>query len=144
VPIPWSGDEPPFGFSPPDATAQPWLRQPPSWSHLTVAAEENDGDSMLSLYRESLALRRAESALRTDAFAWLPAARGVLSFTRGDGFVSISNLSEAPVALPPGATVLLSSDSITDGRLPVDATAWVRVPDRRQLEPASEGQEDRA
>src|SRR4029078_4695662 len=28
VPLPWSGDAPPFGFSPPNATAEPWLPQP--------------------------------------------------------------------------------------------------------------------
>jgi alpha-glucosidase len=32
VPIPWSGSAPPFGFSPPDAGAPPWLPQPPSWA----------------------------------------------------------------------------------------------------------------
>ena len=35
VPIPWSGSEPPFGFSPPDADAAPWLPQPPAWRELT-------------------------------------------------------------------------------------------------------------
>ena len=29
VPIPWAGDAPPFGFSPADAAADPWLPQPP-------------------------------------------------------------------------------------------------------------------
>ncbi len=117
VPLPWSGDEPPFGFSPAHASAEPWLRQPSDWSDLTVAAEEHDPDSMLSLYRESLRLRRVEPALRGESFAWLPAPQGVLSFTRGDGFVSITNLSEVAVALPPGATVLLSSNSSL-GRAP--------------------------
>ena len=28
VPLPWTGQEPPFGFSPADATAQPWLPAP--------------------------------------------------------------------------------------------------------------------
>ena len=40
VPIPWSGEEPPFGFSPADATAQPWLPQPPSWRGQTAADQE--------------------------------------------------------------------------------------------------------
>src|SRR5947209_2443362 len=38
VPIPWSGLEPPFGFSSPEASAAPWLPQPSSWRESTVAA----------------------------------------------------------------------------------------------------------
>src|SRR5690606_28078159 len=32
VPIPWSGDRPPFGFGPGDE--QPWLPQPEEWAGL--------------------------------------------------------------------------------------------------------------
>ena len=39
VPLPWSGTEPPFGFSPAGAAAEPWLPQPKEWRDLTVAAE---------------------------------------------------------------------------------------------------------
>ena len=56
VPLPWSGDEPPFGFSPDDAAAAPWLPQPDDWRDYTVAAEQGDPHSMLELYREALQL----------------------------------------------------------------------------------------
>jgi len=35
IPIPWSGDSPPYGFSENDA-ARPWLDQPDDWAPLTV------------------------------------------------------------------------------------------------------------
>src|SRR5581483_4990119 len=59
VPLPWSGVEPPFGFSPAVATAQPWLPQPKEWRELTVDAESAEPASMLTLYRTALRLRRA-------------------------------------------------------------------------------------
>ena len=39
VPLPWSGQEPPFGFSPAGAASEPWLPQPKEWRDLTVEAE---------------------------------------------------------------------------------------------------------
>ncbi len=39
VPLPWSGDRAPFGFSPDGATGEPWLRQPSGWASLTVEAQ---------------------------------------------------------------------------------------------------------
>ena len=36
VPLPWSGDRPPYGFCPDGV--QPWLPQPPDWQDLTVEA----------------------------------------------------------------------------------------------------------
>ena len=57
VPLPWDGDEPPFGFGPTGST--PWLPQPASWSALSVAAEDGDPTSMLTLYRDVIAVRRA-------------------------------------------------------------------------------------
>ena len=56
VPIPWSGDEPPFGFGPGDG--QPWIPQPDDWATLTVEAQQADPDSTLSFYRAALAARR--------------------------------------------------------------------------------------
>ncbi len=38
VPIPWSGEEPPFGFGP--GSGQPWLPQPAGWAKLSVAAQD--------------------------------------------------------------------------------------------------------
>ena len=69
VPLPWSGETEPFGFSPDGATSRPWLTQPSHWADLTVERQAADPDSMLRLYREALrapprAARPARRALR--------------------------------------------------------------------------------
>jgi alpha-glucosidase len=128
VPIPWSGTEPPFGFSPGDASAPPWLPQPASWRTLTVEAQTGDGRSTLELYRSALAVRRAHPALGDGSLRWLPAPAGALAFARDPGFACIVNLSAGPVALPGGAKTLISSGPLTvDGRVPADTAAWLAV-----------------
>ncbi len=57
VPIPWSGAQAPYGFSP-NAEAPLWLDQPDDWASLSVAAQTDDPESMLSLYRAGLSIRR--------------------------------------------------------------------------------------
>ena len=127
VPLPWSGDRPPFGFSPARATARPWLSQPVHWADLTVEAQLGDPRSMLLLYRAALHIRRQEPGLGDGPFTWLPKTPGVLAFRRGGTFVNVTNLSAGPVPLPAHESVLLGSDDIADGMLPPDATAWLRT-----------------
>jgi alpha-glucosidase len=127
VPLPWSGGCPPFGFSPAGATGEPWLRQPTHWAELTVETEERDPQSMLSLYRTMLAIRRSDPALGDGHLRWLPSADDVLAFARDEKFICISNFSGAPIELPPGCSLLLASDELTAGLLPSDATAWLRT-----------------
>src|ERR1700759_185676 len=91
VPLPWSGAEPPFGFSPPAARKDPWLPQPPAWHALTVQAESADPAPLLTLYPQALPVRRPEFG--PDApMAWLPAEPGVLAFTRAQ-IACVANLS---------------------------------------------------
>jgi alpha-glucosidase len=127
VPLPWSGGASPYGFSPPDATGEPWLPQPADWAGLTVAAQDGDPDSMLTLYRTALALRGSEAGLGDGPMSWLELADGVLAFTRPGGFTCVLNLSSGPVALPPHRSVLLTSGPLLDGRLPADSAAWLRT-----------------
>ncbi len=126
VPLPWSGDRPPFGFSPDDAVAAPWLPQP-DWSDRTVAAQDGDPDSFLELYRAALAVRRSHPALGDGELVWDGSApTEVLAFDRDPGFACWVNLSEVAVPLPAGAEVLLSSGPVQDGRLGVDQTVWLQ------------------
>src|SRR6185437_14920339 len=130
VPLPWSGTEPPFGFSPAGAAAEPWLPQPKDWRELTVAAETANPDSMLRLYREALRIRRAAAAFADTPLSWRDSPDGVLAFDRGeggDGIRCVANLSAAGVALPPHAAVLLASGPLDDGLLPPDTTVWLRA-----------------
>jgi alpha-glucosidase len=127
VPLPWSGTEPPFGFSPAGSPGEPWLPQPKEWRDYTVAAQSATDGSMLALYRAGLAMRRHEGALRAEsALDWLPARDGVIAFDRGD-VRCVTNLSQQPADLPPHAEVLLASDQLAGGLLLPDTTAWLRT-----------------
>jgi alpha-glucosidase len=126
VPIPWSGDEAPFGFSPDGSAGQPWLPQPPSWREHTAAALSNDPDSMLELYRRALHLRRQHRALGDGTLRWLDGPEGVLLFARDPGFLAAVNISGAPTPMPEGTTLLLASGPLTEnGEIPVDTAVWL-------------------
>ena len=79
VPLPWSGDEPPFGFS---EGGTSWLPMPPEWAALTVERQSRDPESMLSLYRAALRLRREHPALGDGTLRWLDGPPGTLVFVR--------------------------------------------------------------
>ncbi|MGW8782133.1 glycoside hydrolase family 13 protein [Streptomyces sp. NPDC055796] len=126
IPLPWSGEEPPYGFGPADT----WLPQPRDWAPLSVAAQTGDPHSTLELYRAALELRRALPGLGSpDAgpLTWLPSPEGVLLFTR-PGFACTLNSRSEPLELAsPGRPVLSSAPVETDGRtvlLPPDACTW--------------------
>ena len=127
VPIPWSGTAAPFGFSPRDTNAEPWLPQPAAWRELTVAAQDAEEGSTLELYRRALAIRREHPALGDGELTWLPAPAGALAFTREPGFACIVNMSaDDPVPIPRGAVPLIASDPLThDHRVPPDTAVWV-------------------
>jgi alpha-glucosidase len=127
VPLPWSGQESPFGFSPAGASGEPWLPQPKEWRDLTVEAESANAASMLALYREALRIRRAEPALGDGPMTWLPSADGVLAFDRGLSIRCVANLSAGPVGLPPHTALILASGPLAGGLLPPDTSVWLRT-----------------
>ncbi|WP_026925424.1 glycoside hydrolase family 13 protein [Glycomyces arizonensis] len=128
VPLPWTEDGPSHGFSAHnDSGADPWLPQPPDWGAYAVEAQQGDPDSMLSLYREALRLRRTEPALQGTGFAWRESGPELLAFRRGEDLTCVVNFGDAPAALPEHAAVLISSAAIQGGRLPGEAAAWLRT-----------------
>jgi alpha-glucosidase len=126
VPLPWSGSARGLGFGPAGAAA-PWLPQPDGWQTLTVEEQESDPESMLRLYREALRIRSELPELHGAEFAWIPSADGVLAFSRGNRFISVTNLSSEPVDLPAHSGILISSAGLVSGRLPPDASAWLQT-----------------
>jgi alpha-glucosidase len=131
VPLPWSGDAPPFGFGAGDGRG-PWLPQPDRWAALTVEAQAADESSMLTLYRNALRIRRSDPDLATETFSWLPSGADVLAFRRGERFVSVTNFGTTPIEAASGASLVLASHDLVDGRLPTDATAWWHVGPARE------------
>ena len=128
VPLPWSGDRPPYGFSPEGARGEPWLPQPDDWAGLTADAQEGQAGSTLELYRTALGLRRRHWTGAGD-LTWLEGPEGTVGFRRGD-LECWLNTGADPVALPVAedARVLLRStgdDSGTAGQLPGDAAVWL-------------------
>jgi alpha-glucosidase len=129
VPLPWRGTSAPYGFSSgaAGAVAAPWLPQPADWASLTVEAQQSDPASMLWLYRQALRIRRAEASLGDGPLVWLDSEPSVLAFSRGGGFLNISNLSAHPVELLGHSAIILSSSPLVGGLLPPDSTAWLRT-----------------
>jgi alpha-glucosidase len=133
TPIPWSGEQPPYGFSP-EGAARSWLDQPDDWGSLTVAAQHDAPGSMLSLYRAGLRRRRSVP-WSGDAITWLPSGDDVLAFARGDRFACLVNFGPDPVVIPDGAEVLIASNDLEGGALQQDATVWLRLAETDQPRP---------
>ncbi len=128
VPLPWEGDEPPFGFG--CSAERSWLPVPAEWRSLTREVQERDPDSTLSLYKKALRLRRELLLPAEDALHWADAPQNVLAFRREPGFTCAVNFGADPVTLPFEGEVVLSSGPVEqDGThlvLPGDTAVWLR------------------
>lgn len=121
VPMPWSGDAPPYGFS---TSADTWLPMPDDWAALTVAAQEGVDSSTLELFRRAIEIRHGRGDLGAGV-EWLTAADGVIGFRGPDGVACLLNAGTGDAELPAGE-VLLASGPLTGGALPVDTAVWIR------------------
>jgi alpha-glucosidase len=128
VPLPWSGQRPPYGFGP--EGSRPWLPQPSAWTSLTVQAQHDDPLSTLNLYRTALGIRRDRSELGDGELRWCSAPGDpVLAFERpgqADGTRStlcVVNLGTQPVPAPVGKPLAVS-EPLVDGMLPPDTAGW--------------------
>ncbi len=119
VPIPWKPTGPSLGFG--DGGA--WLPQPAEFAALSAALQDGDADSMLTLYRTSLRLRR-ELLVDEAGFELIDLGHEVLAFRRGAGFLCVANMGDESVSLPDGMLVL-ASRPLLDGQIPADTTVWV-------------------
>ncbi|MFI0449545.1 glycoside hydrolase family 13 protein [Actinomadura sp. 6N118] len=133
VPLPWSGTNEPYGFSPNGSGTGPWLPMPSAWAQLTVEAQQADPGSTLSFYRRALQHRR--DLHLPESLDWLPADQDVVAFTRGP-LTCVLNCGERAVPLPVGVgEVLISSalavqepavqESAVQDLLPADTSAWL-------------------
>jgi alpha-glucosidase len=121
VPLPWTAEGSSFGFG----AGSAHLPQPSWFGRVSVQAQEDAPDSTLSLYRRALNLRR--NLQSAESLEWLDdVSQGdVLAFARPDGWITVTNFGDGPVALPAGE-VLISSSPLTDGTLPAATTVWLR------------------
>ncbi|GBG37483.1 glycoside hydrolase family 13 protein [Mycobacterium montefiorense] len=122
VPLPWSGDAPPFGFS---SSPDTWLPMPADWAPLTVEKQDADPNSTLSFFRTALELRRDRAEFDGVELQWLAATPETLVFRRSTGgLVCALNTGKRPMALPAGELIFASAP-LVDGQLPTDTVAWL-------------------
>ncbi|MDQ1437165.1 MAG: alpha-glucosidase [Acidimicrobiaceae bacterium] len=123
VPLPWAVSRPPaFGFCPDGVS--PWLPMPADWGERSVEAQQDDGASILSLYRRALVLRPTLSG----PLEWLDSSAAPFAYRRGEVDVLV-NVGDAPVPLPAGDVILWSASTPLGLRstrvLPPDSAVWL-------------------
>ncbi|MFF3838716.1 glycoside hydrolase family 13 protein [Streptomyces sp. NPDC001930] len=124
VPLPWSGQASPFGFSDGAAGVRTWLPQPEWFAEYATDRALADTRSFWHLYREGLQLRRELPQLGEGTLRWLEAPPQVLAMARGDGLVCAVNFGSETVPAPVPGAPLLSSGPCPAGELPGATAAW--------------------
>ncbi|MDS1269289.1 alpha-amylase family glycosyl hydrolase [Lipingzhangella sp. LS1_29] len=124
VPIPWDGDQPPFGFG-----ERSWLPVPEAWRTRTVAAQTTDPDSTLRMYQQALGVRRVlGGSARLD---WLDTPDTVLGFRTDSGLVCTANMGTDPVEINVPGELLVSTQQVhvsgVTTVLPPESAAWWRA-----------------
>lgn len=129
VPLPWSADQPAYGFSPTGAT---WLPQPEAFAELAADMQKGDPASTYEMVRTALRIRR-DYQLGPGSLAWveqLPVSNeDVLTFTNREVLVMV-NFGPSSVPLPDDLEVLLTSGPLGEGtrELGTDQAIWALVP----------------
>ncbi|MET9536175.1 glycoside hydrolase family 13 protein [Streptomyces sp. NPDC006553] len=124
VPLPWSGQASPFGFSDGAAGVRTWLPQPEWFAEYATDRALADTRSFWHLYREGLQLRHVLPQLGEGALRWLETPPQVLAMARGDGLVCAVNFGSETVPAPVPGAPLLSSGPCPAGELPGATAAW--------------------
>ncbi|TDO07249.1 alpha-glucosidase [Mycobacterium sp. BK086] len=120
VPMPWSGDAPPFGFS---SNPDTWLPMPVEWAALTVERQLTDPDSTLVFFRTILGLRRERFHFTEYDVEWLQLRDDALAFLSG-GVLCVVNTGSVALPLPDGDVLAVSAPLVGDELAP-DAAAWI-------------------
>jgi alpha-glucosidase len=116
TPMQWNAS-PGRGFS----TAEPWLPYGPA--EINVADQDDVPDSLLSLYRRAIWLRKREESLLSGNYHELEKAPEIFAFTRqAPGYAGVlvavnTSTEDARLTLPEGfSTVILATDREAEGR----------------------------
>ena len=90
---------------------------------LSAERQESASDSMLNFYRKAIELRKELCA--NEDFEFIDSPKNSIAFKRSNGWTVITNFGPNPVELPAGQ-LLISSAPLISGKLPGDATAWLK------------------
>jgi alpha-glucosidase len=86
-------------------TGKPWLRISKNYQRVNVESQKQDPHSMLSFYRNLVALRQREPALKTGNYVPVHADPQVISFIReaagAPRYMMVLNLSHRPCYFSP-------------------------------------------
>ena len=131
VPLPWSGDAPPYGFT----SGTPWLPQPLDWAGLTAEAQALDEHSTLAVYRRALRARRESPVLGDGEMRWVDAGHAaVVAFERpglAPVLVLLNTGADTVEVVAAGEILVEAGGVVHDGRgvltLPPDSTCWLRL-----------------
>ncbi len=120
-PMAWDAD-PSGGFT----TGEPWVELHRNYDRLNVAAQQDDPDALLGLYRRLIRLRKQEPALHQGCYVPIPAEGGVIAYLRvhaDDRLLIVLNLSGEPATFttdrlwPAGEIVLGTNRRRESGRV---------------------------
>ncbi|MCU1376042.1 MAG: putative glycosyl hydrolase, family 13, partial [Actinomycetia bacterium] len=127
APVPWTAD-PGHGWP-----SEPWLPWPPHAGALSVDRQRHEPASVLHLYRQLLAARKASPALSLGDLALVHADEAVLAWSRTRGedrrLVAVNFTAQpAPLALDGGWALEVASDGATtwSGTLAPDQAVVLR------------------
>lgn len=98
TPMVWEQDAPFAGFS----TAKPWLPIKPEQAKRAMSGQDKVQGSVLNAYRETLAFRKTQIALRYGTTDFLELPEPILGIQRSyesQAVTALFNLSDAPLAL---------------------------------------------
>lgn len=122
VPLPWSADEPAYGFN---TTGESWLPQPDQWGELARENQQKTDGSTLELYKNLIALR-SQHQLGTGTLEWVEHQNpNVLSFKNGSILV-LSNLSDDELEMPEGE-VVARSGTLPSVIVQANETVWLKL-----------------
>ena len=131
VPMPWEPQGSSMGFGP-EGGSSPWLQQPEEWRQLSVAVQESRDDSMLSIVRRAIAVRRACAPLLEGQFCWadeVEAAAATTAAAAADGSSSpLSQILAAAVSI--GREVAGAARAALEWLMPSNADPDVLVFER--------------
>jgi alpha-glucosidase len=134
VPLPWQTEPASsHGFSLATDAEAAWMPQPTGWGAWSVESQQAAADSMLSLYRHALRVRRATSDLRSLDFAWLSAFddEDLVAFSRGDTVVIVNCGDQAREVPAPwvGARQICASSivgPVNTSSIEANSALWLR------------------
>ena len=121
VPLPWSADAASFGFT----SGTPWLPQPSWFRDFAAEAENADPDSVLSFYRQAVAMRAAIDP--SSDLVWLETGRDdVLAYRRGDITCVVVFAGESFTPRDDWGSLLLGTRTVDDRTCAAPGAAWFR------------------